>query len=600
MPEWEKGVLEISPESVPILEALLKYLPYSGKKTQLIITSRHTFSLTFDGKDLVSERLEPIGLTSFRDADERKKVAELEYIDKYKDPEIKQQLIETGRGNPRLMEALNSLVGEVRDVTSILSAAKGKQEEFVQELVLRQLLESQPEAFQTFLRRSAVYRLPVLKDGIGSVSEGLTDWESAAENAVRLSLMEEDRTRNVRYWVSPLLREDIFAELGKEKMRECHQTAISYYQAVLSATRDYDPISGAELIEHALKSGRNDIAVEEGGGRFLPYLREYLAYKEALAVVERILSHIAEPKRDDKYARLIFESGLIYYDIGDARQAIECHEQALSIVKGVYGEKHPYVASTLNSIGLKQKKAIGYYKQALSIVKGVYGEKHPIVASSLNNIGLAWYGLGDQKKAIGYYKQALSIAKEVYGDRHPMVAAVLNNIGLARNALGEQKKAIGYYKQALSIDKAVYGDRHPTVATYLNNIGGAWYGLGDQKKAIGYYKQALSIDKEVYGDNHPNIATRLNNIGLAWDDLGEQKKALEYYEQALSIGKDVYGDRHPTVATYLNNIGGAWKALGDSQRAKEYFQRAYSIFREFYGDEHPSTKTAKWLLDSVR
>jgi tetratricopeptide (TPR) repeat protein len=324
MPEREKGILEISPESVPILEALLKYLPYSGKKTQLIITSRHTFSLTFDGKDLVSERLEPIGLTSFRDADERKKVAELEYIDKYKDPEIKQQLIETGRGNPRLMEALNSLVGEVRDVTSILSAAKGKQEEFVQELVLRQLLESQPEAFQTFLRRSAVYRLPVLKDGIGSVSEGLTDWESAAENAVRLSLMEEDRTRNVRYWVSPLLREDIFAELGKEKMRECHQTAISYYQAVLSATRDYDPISGAELIEHALKSGRNDIAVEEGGGRFLPYLREYLAYKEALAVVERILSHIAEPKRDDKYARLIFESGLIYYDIGDARQAIEC------------------------------------------------------------------------------------------------------------------------------------------------------------------------------------------------------------------------------------------------------------------------------------
>jgi hypothetical protein len=66
MPEREEGVLGLSAESVPILEALLKYLPYSGKRTQLIITSRHTFSLTFDGKDLVSERLESIGLTSFR------------------------------------------------------------------------------------------------------------------------------------------------------------------------------------------------------------------------------------------------------------------------------------------------------------------------------------------------------------------------------------------------------------------------------------------------------------------------------------------------------------------------------------------------------
>jgi CHAT domain-containing protein len=112
MPKREEGILDLSPEAVPLLEALLKYLPHSGKMTQLIITSRYTFSLTFDGKDLIGERLEHIGLTSFRDADERKKVSELEYIDKYKDPEIKQQLIETGRGNPRLMESLNALVGK--------------------------------------------------------------------------------------------------------------------------------------------------------------------------------------------------------------------------------------------------------------------------------------------------------------------------------------------------------------------------------------------------------------------------------------------------------------------------------------------------------
>jgi hypothetical protein len=223
MPEREEGILGLSAESVPILEALLNYLPYCGKMTQLIITSRHTFSLTFDGEDLVSKRLESIGLTSFRDADERKKVAELDNIATYSDPRIKHQLIETGRGNPRLMDDLNTLVGEIKDVSSLLSKTKGKQEEFVQELVLRQLLESQPEAFQTLLRRSAVYRLPVLKDGFGFVCGNLTDWESAAENAVRLSLMEEDSTRSyAQYWVSPLLREDIFAELPAEEQKQCH------------------------------------------------------------------------------------------------------------------------------------------------------------------------------------------------------------------------------------------------------------------------------------------------------------------------------------------------------------------------------------------
>ena len=572
MPECEEGVLDISPEAVPILETLLKYLPYSGKMTQLIITSRYTFSLTFDGKDLIRERLEHIGLTSFRDADERKKVSELNNIASYPDPKIKHQLIEAGRGNPRLMESLNALVGEVKDVTSLLSKAKGKQDEFVQELVLRQLLESQPEAFQTLLRRSSVYRLPVLKDGIGFVSEGLTDWESAAEKAVQLSLMEEDSTRNVRYWVSPLLREDIFAELQAEEQKQCHEVAVSYYRDLLQASAGlYDPVSGAELIEHALKSGQNDIAIEEAGARFLPYLRNTLAYREALTQGDKILSYIAEPKSDDKHSKFMYELGWIYQDTGDALQAIEYYEQALSIDKEVYGDRHPNVATMLNNIGSawdalgEPKKALEYYEQALGIDKEVYGDRHPEVATMLNNIGGAWKALGEPKKALEYYEQALSIDKEVHGDRHPNVATTLNNIGLACDALGESKKALEYYEQALSIGKKVYGDRHPNVAATLNNIGLAWHALGEPKKALGYYEQALSIDKEVYGDRHPNVATMLSNIGMAWDALGEPKKALEYYTQALSIDKEVYGERHPNVAIRLNNIGLAWDALGGAE-----------------------------------
>jgi tetratricopeptide (TPR) repeat protein len=565
MPGAKEGMLQISPEAVPILEVLLKYLPYSGKMTQLIITSRYTFSLTFDGNNLVSERLEPIDLISFQDADERKKVSELNNIATYPDLKIKQQLIETGRGNPRLMEALNALVGEVKDVNSLLSAAKGKQEEFVQELVLRQLMESQSDAFQTFLRHSAVYRLPVLKDGIGFVSEGLTDWESAAENAVRLSLMEEDSTRNVRYWVSPLIREDIFAELPAEEQKQCHEAAASYYRDFLQASADlYDPVSGSELIEHALKSGQMDIAIEEAGARFLLYLRDTLAYREALTQGEKILSHIAEPKWDVNYARFITEFGWIYYDIGDARQAIE------------------------------------YYKQALSIVKEVYGERCSEVATILNSIGEAWTAFGKYKKAIGYSKQALSIDKEVYGKRDPAVARDLNSIGVAWLTFGDHKRAKKYIELALSIDKEVYGKRDPAVATYLNNIGMVWTALGEHKKAIGYFKRALSIGKVMYGERHPKVAIRLNNLGLAWNRLREHEKAIGYFKQALSIDKAVYGERHPEVAKRLNNIGSAWWALGDSQRAKEYFQQAYNILKELYGDEHPAAKTAKKWLDKMK
>ena len=323
--ETEEGKHIVSAEAEPILESLLRFLPHSGKMTQLIITSRYEFSLTIDGSDLVRKNLKFIGLTSFLGADKRKKVIELANIRKCPD-EVRQKLIELGKGNPSLLDQLNELVGEVKhlDLESLLSEAKGKQEEFIRKLVLRRMIESQSEEFQTFLRRSAVYRLPVLKAGIELVCGDLTDWRSDMERAVRLSLMEEDSTRAdaVRYWVTPLLGEDIFGELGAGEVRECHQAAVSYYQGILSASR-YDPLSGEELIEHALNAGLTDIAVEEAGGRFLPYLRESLAYKEALMQGGRILSHISKPERDDKHAKFMFELGYIYDDIGDAGQAIE-------------------------------------------------------------------------------------------------------------------------------------------------------------------------------------------------------------------------------------------------------------------------------------
>jgi len=435
MPGAEEGVIEISPEAVPILEALLRYLPYTGKMTQLIITSRYTFTLTSGGVDLVRERLEHIGLTSFRDADERKKVSQLEHIASYPVPEIKQQLIEAGCGNPGLMEALNALVGEMKDaeIETLLFEAKGKKEEFVQELVLRKLLETQRETFQTFLRRSAVYRLPVQKEGIELVceGEGLKDWESEAEKAVRLGLMEVDRTRSdyVRYWVTPLIREDIFRDLPEEERRQLHQAAVSYYQIILSASR-YDPVSGAELIEHALEAGLDDVAIEEGGSRFLPYLRSTLAYKEALAQGHNILSHISEPKKGAQFAKFAFELGWIHSDMGDARQAISYYEQALSIGKAVYGDRHPNVAAILNNIGSAwkalgdAKKAISYYEQALSIDKAVYGDRHPNVATDLNNIGGAWYALGDSQRAKECFQQAYDIFREFYGDEHPHTRTV--------------------------------------------------------------------------------------------------------------------------------------------------------------------------------
>jgi len=594
---YEQGTPVVAVDAVAVLEMLLHYLPLTCKMTQLIITSRYTFPLSVNGRDLVKENLEGIGLTSFLGADEQKKVSELGNINGYPDLKVRQKLIEAGCGNPKLMEALNSLLEVEKDVDieDLLEKVKGKQEEFVQELILKKILKSQSQDFQKVMQYVSVYGLPVSKKGIEIVCEGIKKWASSVDSGVQLSLIEKGKDKVSYYWVTPLLREAIFGELSEDEQMRCHEGAVKYYQAIVSAD-GYQPVYAFELIDHALLCKMDEAAIG-GGGRLLSYLRNVLLYKEALFEGEHILSHITKLKRNEESSFFLNEFGAIFYDLGDFQKAITCLEQALEIDKEIYGEKHPHVATMLNNLGGAwdslgdSKKAIDHYEQALKIIREVYGEKHPHVATTLNNLGMVSYSLGDLKKAITCLEQALEIDKETYGEKHPHVATDLNNLGMAWNSLGDLKKAIDHYEQAFSIIREVYGEKHPHVAKTFNNLGMAWNSLGDSKKAIDYFEQALEIDKETYGEKHPDVATMLNNLGLAWNSLGDSKKAIEYYEQALEIDKEIYGEKHPSVATDLNNLGGVWNSLGDSKKAIEYYEQALSIIREVYGEKHPSVAT---------
>jgi tetratricopeptide (TPR) repeat protein len=607
------------PETAPLLQTLLHYLPLSGKMTQLLLTCRYEFALTENTRDLVAGRLEKVALHSFQLAEQQKKARELAHIFEFLDSpfaekaEVGAQLLAAGHGNPRLMEELNHLVGKMpeAEVADLLAAVRDQKEDFIQRHVIRKLLQSAGEQVENFLRRFSVYRLPVEAFGAECIvlgaegrelgAEGVEhgvakDWRTLLNEGVRLSLVEHDHARNT-YWLTPLLREELWHEIQASSIQDqassLHEAAFAYYEKMCGERERIDPILTEEWIYQALGCGREEVAADKGGD-LIKFFRDNLAYLEAKRMGEWILSAKQQPLATGEDAFLLNEFSWTLRDLGDPRSAVEYGEQALNLNRSILDEQHPEIARTLgilayalDSIG-EHKKAITYIEQALAIDRAVYGDNHPKVATWLNNLGLAWKALGEHQKAIGYYEQALAIDRAVYGEQHPSVAIDLNNLGLAWNALGEHQKAIGYYEQALAIDRAVYGEQHPSVAIDLNNLGSAWYALGEHEKAIDYFEQALAIWKQVYGEQHPNIASSLNNLGLAWDDLGEHQKAIGYFEQALAILKQVYGEQHPQVAIALNNLGLAWNALGEPKKAIGYYEQALAIDRAVYGDQHPN------------
>jgi tetratricopeptide (TPR) repeat protein len=556
----EPGPLRL--EAADLMKALLHWLPHSGKMTQSIITGRYEFSLTEQDRDLVNERLEKVRLTGFQESERRKKARELKNILNYKDQSLVPHLLWAGRGNPRLMEWLDVLVGKIAgdEVPQLLKAIADKQEEFIRKHMIKELLQCGGDRLARFLSRLSIFRRPTLKKGFRHIAEkaGPEGWEELLKKGMGLSLIEHDRARRT-YQLTPLLREELFSNL--EDPHSCHQAAFTYYKEVCEGRKTFDPILTEEWIYHALGCGEEETASDQGG-RLVKHLRERLAFRESRRVGQWIL---AEKKQE-----LVGE-----YD------AFLLNE----------------TAAALDCLG-EYERAVKYYQQALDIDRSVYGESHYITARDLNNLGSAWRYLGDPGKAIDYYEQALRIVREAPGDRYlEMTGTILNNVGSARCIEGDFRKAIDYYNQALAIWEKVYGERHPHVAVTLNNLGAAWTALDNHQKAVECYEKALSIDRSLYGEQHPGTAADLNNLGMAWHKKNDPKKAAEYYRQALVIWKKFYGEMHPHVAGALNNLGEAYFALGEKEISKGYFEEAYKIFEKF-SPGHPQTKSlADWLKE---
>jgi tetratricopeptide (TPR) repeat protein len=387
------------PETADLLKTLLHYLPFSGKMTQLIITSRYEFTLTEQNRDLVEERLGKIWLTSFNELEQRKKARELKNILDYPNESLAHQLLREGHGNPLLMEWLDILVGqrEKEDVSQLLGAIKDKQEDFIREHVNRLLLQQGDKEFELFLRCFSIYRRPVLEQGAVLVAEkaGIKDWIELLRKGMSLSLLEHDQARQ-SYQVTPLLQEELLESL--EDKKNSHKAAFAYYKKIYESRISFDPLLTEELIFHALGC-KEEKVVSEQGGNLVCHLQERLALHESLRGEELILI-----EKERKYETAIG---------GETNEG-----------------KYPEAAAVLNSLGElwrrlgHPEKTIYYYQEALSMNRAVYGKEHTTAAKGLADLGKVYFDLGQKNKAKTYFEEAYKIFNKLYGPAHAYTVAV--------------------------------------------------------------------------------------------------------------------------------------------------------------------------------
>jgi tetratricopeptide (TPR) repeat protein len=358
-----------------------------------------------------------------------------------------------------------------------------------------------------------------------------------------------------------------YADLGEARR------AIEYYEAALAISREICATSteGSPEWTAGRRGERNRLGNLGNAYADLGQARRAIeCHEQALAISREI------GDRRGAGANL-GNLGNAYAALGETRRAIECHEQALAVARESGDRRNEGIhLGNLGNAYLvlgEARRAIEYLEEALAISREIGDRRGE--GTRLGSLGIAHVLLGDARRAIDSYAEALPIAREVE-DRRAEVSR-LGNLGLAYAALGEARWAIACFEEALAVAREI-GDRRGE-RNGLGYLGDAYAGLGETRRAIEYYEEALPIAQEI--GYRRGEGSHLANLGNAHRDLGEVRRAIEYYEQALVAAREV-GDWR-TEGTLLVNLGNAHQDLGAAGRAVEYYEEALPIVRRIGG-----------------
>ena len=143
----------------------------------------------------------------------------------------------------------------------------------------------------------------------------------------------------------------------------------------------------------------------------------------------------------------------------------------------------------------------------LLIQLSVFGENHPYVATTYNNIGFIYYSQGDYVKALEYYNKALSIRLFVFGENHSYVATCYSNIGIIYFFQSNYSQALDYLIKSLKIYSGLYGYNTQEADSCLKTIYETYCKLlqqsGEKKKEFEDFMSEYSFTIDIVEEETP-------------------------------------------------------------------------------------------------
>ncbi|BAY11755.1 tetratricopeptide repeat protein [Calothrix sp. NIES-2098] len=400
-----------------------------------------------------------------------------------------------------------------------------------------------------------------LVEGI-TINNAAQDWKKARRDLLQLHLLQP-KGEGI-YQLHPLLRE--------------------FFQ---------DKLTGLEQAEDFKRSVCGVMVAVAKNIPDTPTLQQIKTFSPAIPHLAEVASNLIQYINDEDLIWPLIANARFYNGRGLYVQAEPWYKKCLEITKKRFGQEHPNVASSLNSLALlyhsqgRYSEAEPLYLQALELAQNLLGKNHSDVASSLHNLAALYHSQSRYSEAEPLYLKALALKRHLLGEEHLDVASSLNSLAEFYRSQGRYSDAEPLYIQTLVLRRKLLKEEHPDIALSLNNLALLYYSQKKYSEAEPLYLHALKIWRHLLGKEHPNVASSLNNLATLYYSQGRYIEAEPLYLQALALRQHLLGEKHPDVALSLNNLAGLYRSQGRYIEAEPLYLHALALRQHLLGEKHP-------------
>jgi tetratricopeptide (TPR) repeat protein len=556
----ENGDPVLKSEVVEPLTALLEGIRKSSLPHRIIVTCRYTFNLP----DRFKSIFEQFHVEKIDGADEEKFTNRLPSFDRNLgvDKELQQQVREIADGYPRLLNWLDKVLqDDSLDRESILTALKNTQQEYLENILAKKLLEQQEPELQRMLERCTIFELPVPLVVLKSICKDLVGFDRYVARSKALGLLESGLTEG-------LVR--VPKVLGLETREDRRKLAAQAVKVLDSkwngSSTSANEEQQVEIHRLAMLGGDGDIAVKMSQRLSTSWI-DVSRFRAARTLCEETLVL-------QKDGTIIYNLSKIYRTLGDLQKALDYAQQSLKIYREI-GNRQGEADSLSQQSGIYDNlreldKALKLSEQSLEICREIGNRQGQ--AACLYQMSIIYRNLKELDKALSFSQQSIEICREIK-DRMGEGNS-LHQLSIIYNKSKKFEQALLLSEQSIEICRE-FGNRLGEAGS-LHQMSIIYHDSKKFEQALSLSEQSIEIRREI--GNRQGEAASLHQISMIYSSLKEFDRSLFHSKQSNAIHTEIHN--RPGEARSLFQIAKIYINLKDFDKALSCFQQSRAIFRE--------------------